>query len=428
MGEPFLVREVGSLTFSYRWNDWGTGGEDWGFAAHTVPDGYGRLGDAVHRCTMNLTRAPGPGDLGCLISTRVLLVRTDRPDSAVPCTGYETIRYVSGNLLSTVFKPTHPDPNYIAIGHVVNMGRDVPPPVGEYYLVHRKHLIDRGLTATLELNNDWVPCFRTIPGYTMFRVGDIQKYTLRNDDALKSCCTGSGSDCATWSKGSVDCQLLMSESCKASDIKPGGKCEDWCARDPVSCDKLKNKFCGEHPDDPFCDCINAFSRADHAAFIKDKEVIYSQSIPACYYSKCKLGPYKVFTTTAMDDAQNGERCKSDLQYIDQKINVSGDNNILNTSQDVTNNKGPVNNNAAPEQTVAGIPVMTILLVLIAVLVLGGGYMYMTGDDPTQQIQPMQPMQPMQQDQSAQFMQQPYMQQDPSMQPYAYSPRQPYPMA
>lgn len=381
MGEPFLAREVGSLNFSYRWNDRGTGGSDWGFASHDVPAGYGRLGDAVHWCVMGLDRAVVPGDLGCLMNKRVLLVRTDRPDSAVPCTGYEMIRTIQGSNFSTIFKPTHTNSDYIAIGHVVNPGNNNPPPVGMYYLVHRKHLIDRGLTATLDLIEDGVSCFRTIPGYTMFRVGDIQQYAIRNDDALKACCTGSGSDCGTWSKGSGDCQLLMSSSCKAIDIKPGGKCEDWCARDPISCDKLKNRFCSEHPTDPFCDCINAFAREDHAEMIKGKEVIYNQTIPACYYPKCKLGDYQVFTTTAMVEAQNGQRCKTDLQYIDQAIKVTGDNNILNTSQGVTNNLGSVFN-ISPDQTVYGIPIMDLLLVLIAVIVLGTGYWMFFMDQPT----------------------------------------------
>jgi hypothetical protein len=239
--------------------------------------------------------------------------------------------------------PTHSDQNYVALGHVVRrQGANFtpnPPAPGQYYLVHRKYLVDLGLTAILFLNEDGIPCYRTVDGTNLFRSDNPQKYVIRDDAQLQACCTGSGSSCDIYTKGSDACQKAMMSYCNGSDIRPGGKCEDWCTRDPIGCDKIKQRFCVEHPDDPFCDCINAFSRADHAALIKDKETVYSYSIPACYYQKCKLGPYQVFTTTEMTAAQNGERCSQDLKYIDQQIKVTGTGNILNTNQTSNENSG-----------------------------------------------------------------------------------------
>jgi hypothetical protein len=300
---------------------------------------------------------------------------------------------------SNIFMPTHPDQNYVALGHVVRrQGVNFtpnPPAPGQYYLIHRKYLVDLGLTAVLFLNEDGIPCYRTVDGTNLFRSDNPQKYAIRDDAQLQACCTGSGSSCDIYTKGSDACQKAMMSYCSGSDIRPGGKCEDWCTRDPIGCDKIKQKFCAEHPDDPFCDCINAFSRADHTAFIKGKETVYSYSIPACYYQKCKLGPYQVFTTTEMTAAQNGERCSQDLKYIDQQIKVTGTGNILSTNQTSNENSGENSgttvvgngedgsssngNSTTSQSTILGISkpsfiviVFVILMVVVAMILYNSG--------------------------------------------------------
>jgi hypothetical protein len=224
----------------------------------------------------------------------------------------------------------------------------------------------------------------------LFRVDNNQAYGLRDYAAIQDCCTGFGSNCENLQKGSVPCLTALMQSCKAADVKPGAKCAAWCERDPISCDKAKLQYCTDHPDDPLCDCINAFSRADHKELIKGREEIYSMSLPACYYDKCKLGPHRVFTTTDMTTAQLGQRCSQDLKYIDQRIKVEGEGNILNTNQSVqeTTNTGSAaggaGTNAAnsKEKTILGISINTMIIILIAVVVIAVfGYFWFGRSNP-----------------------------------------------
>lgn len=383
VGEPFRIQPLGSLNFRWEWSDWGTGGDDWSIISCVsgIPAGYAKLGSLIHYRHFNSDSAPA--DPNNCWGVQFLMVRSDRPDAALPCTGYQEVRTIAGDTLSKIWRPTHTNSNYIGVGDICYRGATMPP-IGAYYCVNRKYLIDAGKSAGLFWNDDGVAAHRTIDGLNLFRTGDPQKFGLRDDQALQACCTGSGTLCELWSKGSTSCQAAMTEFCTANDIKPGGKCEDWCTRDPISCDKVKNKFCVEHPDDPFCDCINALDRPDHSAFIKDKETIYSMSIPACYYNKCKQGPYKVFTTTEMVESQQGTRCSQDLKYIDQQIKVLGSNNVLNTDQNVNENQTNIEHNQEPK--ILGYPQSTVLLVLLVILAAAFGY-YTLMDDGSQAYQP-----------------------------------------
>jgi hypothetical protein len=334
MTSPFKEVEPGSLAFRLHWSDSGSGGKDWSFITirdTSIPDGFANLGDAIYE-------SHNVSSLGVILPSefygvRCLFVAKNRPDVAIPCTGYEITKSLKSSI---IYKPICPDQNYIALGHVVRRNQtssfqlfNGPPKPGEYYLVHRRYLVDLGYTATYVAGKgDIGSCYRTVDGYHLFKYDGQQKYMIRTDAQLRSCCTGSGSSCEVYNKGSTECQLAMSDYCNLDDIKSGGKCEDWCARDPISCDKLKLNLCRKTPLDSYCDCINAEDRADHTELIKGKEIIYRMSLPACYYNKCKLGPDKVFTTTEMRDAQLGLRCAQDLKYIDQQVKVLGDNNVV----------------------------------------------------------------------------------------------------
>jgi len=368
VGEPFLFHPLASLLYRWEWSDWGTGGRDWSFmSATTKPDGYAPLGDLVYDGYLGDNVGIDPNRTW---NIQVLFVRNNRLDVAKPCTDYMEVGTLRADAKCKLWRPVHSDPNYIGVGDICFRGLDKPP-AGRYFCLHRKYLLDAGKNAPLFFNEDGLPCYRTIAGTNIFRKGDPQVFGLRDDAALQACCTGSGTACELWTRSSTSCQTAMTEYCSANDIKPGGKCEDWCTRDPVSCDKVKNKFCVEHPEDPFCDCINALDRPDHAALIKDKETIYSMSIPACYYNKCKQGPYKVFTTTEMTEAQQGQRCSQDLKYIDQQIKVLGDNNVLNTNQNVNENQTNIDHSTEPK--IFGYPQSQVLMVMLFLIAIAVGY-------------------------------------------------------
>ena len=385
IGEPFTLRPLSSLLYRWEWSDWGTGGIDWSFmSVSTTPTGYAPIGDLIYQGYLGDNVGIDPARAW---NVQVLFVRNDRPDVARPCTDYIDIGTLSADTTSKMWRPTCSDPNFIGVGDVCLRGTSKPI-IGKYFCVHRKYLIDAGKNAFLLSTEDGVTCYRTIPSTNIFRRGDPQVFGLRDDANLQACCTGSGTMCELWTKGSTSCQTAMTEFCSANDIKPGGKCEDWCTRDPISCDKVKNKFCMDHPDDPFCDCINALDRPEHAAFIKDKETIYAMSIPACYFNKCKQGPYKVFTTTDMIEAQQGQRCSQDLKLIDQQIKILGDNNVLNTNQNVTENPTIIN---PPTETksLGYSQNQLFMFVLLIIIILSGYYGFIADNGRSYMQQPIQ---------------------------------------
>ncbi len=346
---PFVVVEPASLTFKIQWKDYGTGGKDWSFVsiASGIPSGYANLGDAVYE---SWTLRDGKLILSEFYSVRCLFVAKNRPGVAKPCTRYEVTRSLGGDYKSTIYKPIYDhtkedgdnEDEYVAIGHVVRKTADGAPKPGDYYCVNRRYLIDLGFTgAGIMGGGDIGMCYRTIDKYHPFRFRDNQKYALRTDLQLRACCTGTGVNCETLWKDklspSIGCQKAMSEYCGLEDIKPGGKCEDWCDRDPVSCDKLKKQLCNLHPLDPACDCINALQRPAHAELIKGKEVIYNMSLPLCYYPGCKRED--VYKTTNMVAIDLSGRCAQDLKYIDQQIKVLGDNNVVDATMNSSINSG-----------------------------------------------------------------------------------------
>lgn len=395
MSAPFYLASPGSLTYLKQWDDSGTHGDDWGMIVSSVPAGYARLGDRIYGGGFPDGWAPirqsGQYDANVYIpSPNELFVAANRPDVAVPCQGYNTIRDYDGDRHARIFIATHPDPNYVALGHICRKDKAKPGP-GEYYMVHRKYLIDLGGSAPEidpgggSIQQDGTVAYRTVDSTQLFRFGDRQRWGLRTDATLQACCTGSGSSCEIFTKGSVGCQQAMSAYCSAEDIKPGGKCEDWCSKDPVNCDKLKQQFCQLHPTDPFCDCINAQDRQDYKDLVKGKEVIYNRSTPACFYARCKLGPYKVFTTTDQVSQQQGTACVSDLQYIDQAIKVAGDNNVLQTTQvggTSADGKGSqIIVPGASDSSAISLTPMNILIMFIVLIILGaGGYYIFKSDD------------------------------------------------
>ncbi len=327
---PFKVVEPASLSFTFQWKDYGTGGKDWGIVSNNVPTGYANLGDSVYESWT--LRSGGALILSEYYGQKCLFVVNNRPDVAVPCTGYSIAGKKGGDYGAVIYIPKCVDDNYIPLGYVVRKG-STPPKVGAYYCVHRKYVEDKGATATyIRGSSDFGSCYRSINGYHLFNYNKNQRYVLRTDIQLQTCCTtnlSAGSTCELWYKGSTECQKAMASYCGLDDIKPGGKCEDWCTRDPVSCDKFKEKMCDLHPLDPLCDCINAFQRSDHAELIKGKEIIYNMSLPLCYYPGCKRE--NVYKTTGMVATDLSGRCAQDLKYIDQQIKVIGDSNVIDAN-------------------------------------------------------------------------------------------------
>ncbi len=329
--DPFIIVPKSALNFGWVWRDWGTGGNDWSFVTvANLPVNAGKLSDhgMYGYAEINVNVIGGPN---------VVFAPINRSDVCKPCDNYQLVRQVGGSGCS-VWIPLCSDKNYMAVGHAIVRGHNAPP-VGQYYLIHRRYLIDNGMSAPAFHDDDGLRLYGNLgEAYCNISIAYPQRYTLRSDNALLSCCTGSGLDCQTFTKGSYDCQLTMQEQCKPEDIMPGGKCFTRCQLDPVGCNQIKVQFCNDHPDNSFCDCLNATTRDDYKDQISEYPLVYNMSIPACFYPKCKLGDNKVFTTTDMVKAQEGDRCKADINYIDQQIRILGSQNVVNANQTAQTDK------------------------------------------------------------------------------------------
>lgn len=392
IGEPFLLRPLAGDEFFSEWSDHGTGGDDWAIMSiKNSPSGYAPLGDYLYAGHLSSTKTTVTINPTKAFSIQSLFVRTNRRDIARPCTDYVKVRSMPGDFTANIWRPVYVDPanptspvQFVGAGDVCLRGENKPR-IGKYYCLNTRYFFPTTRTAERPKNSDGIPCFRTLAGTNIFRAGvaNNQQFALLDDNTIIDCCTKTTdrpANCGSLSGGSIACQNAMLDSCSAADIKPGGKCEDWCTRDPINCDKIKNQFCVANPNDPFCDCINAFSRADHNAFVKDKEAIYSMSVPACYYSKCKLGPSYVFTTTTMP-GPNSERCVQDLKLIDQRINVSGTGNVVDADQTVNEGDKAVDANAPGEDEKKSNTYLYLLGLLFVVLV--AMYMAFGRSDETQ---------------------------------------------
>lgn len=141
---------------------------------------------------------------------------------------------------------------------------------------------------------------------------------------------------------SESCTNIMKQQCTANDIKStsGGVCSSWCNSNPELCDVIKVRYCQTNPDDTFCDCINSNTRE---SYIKDMAALKpeSRALPKiCNTKLCnaRTDLVDVFHTSSYLNDKINYKCPT-LQIIDQSVNVEGDNNVLNTNQNVNNNTG-----------------------------------------------------------------------------------------
>jgi len=254
--EPFLWSATTATGHSYRWQwtDAGTGGWDWCFVSvHDTPSGFAPLGDVPVRYI------PSGSDIVAgkftpmytfrsssfklePATARIVSVRKNRPDVAVPCTDYRQIHYLNFSNKATIWRPSHPNSDYVPMGDVVRSGTGKPP-IGMYYLVHKKYLYDNGATATRFWDADGTDLRATVLGSHLFGHGRSHRYSFRRDSDVRACCERGAGSCADWGKGSDNCDILMQRMCKGIDTKVNGSCINWCSYDPENCAKMIESDC-----------------------------------------------------------------------------------------------------------------------------------------------------------------------------------------
>jgi hypothetical protein len=188
MPDPFLVADVKDIRTLRLWADDGTGGPSWSINRVQPVAGYASVGDL---CMTGKASIYSPYDASVgghtFFDSKVLLVRANRPDAAVPCEGYRAVVGIQkGVPFNNFYIPIHSNPDYIAVGHCLgHMHQTIiyPPPTGYHYMVHKKYLKDNGAIASLMHQEDF-NVYRTVPNMNTFRVDDRQSYSLITDAML----------------------------------------------------------------------------------------------------------------------------------------------------------------------------------------------------------------------------------------------------
>jgi hypothetical protein len=170
-----------------------------------------------------------------------------------------------------------------------------------------------------------------------------------------------------WNQNAADCGDM---DCTGDSLIHDGSCKNWCNKNPQQCDALKSTFCQEHPESPYCGCINDTVEAK-AEREKYPTIIAHRS---CWPNSQCQGTDLV-DTLITSDIKN-QKCPSDLKI---QINSIGDNSTVigtNMSNDITE---PVKKNNSN--------LFLYLLLFLLVLILGISAIYLGSNDLYKPIRP-----------------------------------------
>ncbi len=325
------VVNTSTLTWNWGWGDWDTGGHDWNINwPSNVPAGWGLISDSARR--------DGGHPLPCC--ENFMLVNTNAPVFAKPCTGYQlafTFPTGGGMKGRRLWKPIHSDPQYIGIGVCIDrasidaVGAGGQPAIGAYYCINRAFLQNVG-TQVLPLCADGNCDKNQLRLYKAVETnnGNItlyNTYRILSYDEVLAGCKGLRGVSSLKDISSSDCSWLLSALYTADDIKTGKV--DFCATNPGWCDKTEIKFCTDYPNHSACDCLNTTSRALWAQ-VDALLVPAAKGAPLACKSPFCNARNDVFKTSQM--IVDGRNCP-DIRYIDQSVRVDGQGNITKVTQE-----------------------------------------------------------------------------------------------
>jgi hypothetical protein len=156
-------------------------------------------------------------------------------------------------------------------------------------------------------------------------------------DHLYDCCSGQITDtrlCGNYQPGAAVCKSRL-QSCDGGKLKTDDSCQTMCRADPVTCDKVKYKFCVDHPTDRFCSCMNVEDNPDYQK-LESRIIAKTGQAPrlACSpFGRCQTGTDLLdiyLPTTILNDRANV--CPSYSSYLDQSVTTTGSGNVVNTTQ------------------------------------------------------------------------------------------------
>lgn len=405
-----LVVSPVSIKWDWIWRDTDRGGHDWALwrvkPDTVLPVGYGFIGDSW-------VMQPSPWDN--IPDYGQVVIRTDKPEFAKPCTGYKlvyTMPYTKYEGSPKMYMPTHTDPNYIGIAIAVmhyNDGNN-PPPIGKYYCIH-KAFLNPGKGNPIpdggnHLKDTVNYLYQPIDGTGNMSFEPIT-YTIRTEAQVWNICSGITPDSTLSTTGS-DCLSYMKDRCGPEDIKIGGRCSTWCESDAgkLACDAVKKTFCSQHPESSWCDCTLATTRPAYKDEIKIYADKFMNAAPRpCTTKLCRNAQEGIDQFVLSRDTDLLKSCPA-IQYIDQSVNVDGSGNTVNANQraEITGsqqNSSDVKTAAntttnATTTTIAKLtssPILLILFILVICAILY--FVFFDGDDDTDTENPTQSETPVQ---------------------------------
>lgn len=163
------------------------------------------------------------------------------------------------------------------------------------------------------------------------------------DVHLNNCCGGKVNDtrmCGAFLPGAQQCKEFLNR-CTADQLKNDVGCQEMCRKDPLECDKIKVAYCSTDKGiaDPWCSCMNIDNDPEYKKFVQKVILSTGQAprIGCSPFGRCNTGIDLVnaFIPSIVKTDRNLSACPSYSTYIDQSLDVSGSNNVLENNQTAT---------------------------------------------------------------------------------------------
>ncbi len=340
MTMPFRVDSIVNYLWEWKWNDRSSGGKDWSIhKCINPPVGFARLGDIP-------VMGHGSPDLNNTQGRNIAFISQGLPFSK-PADDFTLSWFTQNYYWVYGWVPISNDPDFVGVGMAFTNNPNVKPSTSDYYVINKALIKTTGNGGAQGINQQegGTPYMEGNGGTFYFNFDNVllftkdsNKYLAYNLDNLKSSCMGKSSNYSYASPGSQFCDTYMKHSCTDDDIKLGGKCSSWCSADNSTCDSIKVDYCNVHPNDTWCDCINASSRTSYATEMSMLSAQGKLAPKPCKTELCRDRGIDTSTFVLSADAQFLNNCPN-IDYIDQSVKITGDNNVAQTNQNVTKNTG-----------------------------------------------------------------------------------------
>lgn len=189
---------------------------------------------------------------------------------------------------------------------------------------------------------------------------------------LFDCCNGTISDenqCGKFVPNSANCtdpKIITRGGCDINQKdKMSDECKAFFRKNPDYANAQKYKFCKEHLNDPWCSCINVEADPQYKLFLENVKETYGITPPpeCSAFGRCTTG--QDLDNIYLIDKPPAVCPPIDVKQIINKI--TGNNNVLNTTQVQTSNGKGGNTGNAEESS--NLQLIIIILAIFSFVIL-----------------------------------------------------------